>query len=304
MLKLQYKDGQRSAWLVGPRMRIGRSKGNELVLDDKQVADFHAELHIDPGKLSIHVVGKNKVSVNGVEVNGNKVLSLGDEITLANREFTIVDPKREPPIKGVEENSTASAVKIKKVNSSGTGSGWVLQGSHKSLRNKRYPINGVVVLGRSNDCEFNFAYDRLSRRHAEIKENNGILYVKDLNSSNGTFVNGKRVEESRVRPGDVLSFDKLSFSVMGPGSLDDADLSGGDELNKTVINPAIDVATINRAAREAKAANTRSRKRLAEEAVEAMSSPDAEEKKSQMNHAVMVVVAVVLLAGATALWIL
>jgi pSer/pThr/pTyr-binding forkhead associated (FHA) protein len=44
----------------------------------------------------------------------------------------------------------------------------------------------------------------VSRRHAELRAEDGRWIVRDLGSSNGTWVNGRRVMEAEVRPGDVL----------------------------------------------------------------------------------------------------
>jgi pSer/pThr/pTyr-binding forkhead associated (FHA) protein len=60
------------------------------------------------------------------------------------------------------------------------------------------------VLGRSSACELVLADDTVSRRHAELRAEDGRWIVRDLDSSNGTWVNGRRVIEAEVRPGDVL----------------------------------------------------------------------------------------------------
>ena len=52
-----------------------------------------------------------------------------------------------------------------------------------------------------------------------------MLFVKDLDSANGTFLNGKRVAEARVKRGDELRFDALTFGVMGPS----------DDMAKTTV---------------------------------------------------------------------
>src|SRR5690606_311324 len=69
----------------------------------------------------------------------------------------------------------------------------------------------------------------------------GLLYVRDLGSANGTFLNGERVNEARVRRGDELRFDTLSFGVIGPPS---------EDLDKTSIRPlsAVKVPVANKAA--------------------------------------------------------
>lgn len=277
-------------------MKIGADSANDLVLNGASIAGFHAELSIAENKVSVTAISNNPVEVNGKLVSHSRDLKLGDVISIADREFKIVDPVRET---GSWQAVGSDATKTKKVTASGSGSGWILQGNHKSLRNKRYPINGTVVLGRASECELDFSYDRLSRRHAELKVHKDLLYVLDLSSSNGTFVNGKQVSQSRLKNGDVLSFDKLSFTIVGPGSSDDDDLFGGDDLNKTVIRPALDADTINKAAKAEKAKNRRT---LASEVVETMNASDVGEKKDN-SRAVLLGTIAVLILGVMGWWI-
>jgi len=53
----------------------------------------------------------------------------------------------------------------------------------------------------------------ISRRHAELSASQGGVLLRDLGSSNGTFVNGQRVESATVAPGDVITFGKVGFVV-------------------------------------------------------------------------------------------
>lgn len=297
MLKLQYKGSQRSVWLVGPTMKIGSGSDNDLVLSGAGIAALHAELSISAQSMSISPVASNSVKVNDEFVGQRKDLNLGDVISIADREFKIVDPVRETGSWQALADDDGGK-NANKVAATGSGSGWILQGNHKSLRNKRYPVNETVVLGRASDCDLDFSYDRLSRRHAELKVHKGMLYVRDLNSSNGTLVNGKKVSQSRLINGDVLSFDKLSFTIVGPGSnTEGGDLFGGDDLNKTVIRPALDAETINRAAKAEKA---KGRRQLASDAVEAMSVGSA--RKNRDGSTAILAGAVVLLFFGLMAW--
>jgi FHA domain/Domain of unknown function (DUF1707) len=61
-----------------------------------------------------------------------------------------------------------------------------------------------VVIGRSSGCQLVLADDTVSRRHAELFVEEGRWLLRDLGSSNGTWLNGRRVVEAEVRPGDVL----------------------------------------------------------------------------------------------------
>lgn len=61
-----------------------------------------------------------------------------------------------------------------------------------------------VVVGRSSDLDMVLVEEMVSRRHAHIEMRTGIVYVEDLGSTNGTFVNGERVEKASLTEGDRL----------------------------------------------------------------------------------------------------
>jgi pSer/pThr/pTyr-binding forkhead associated (FHA) protein len=61
-----------------------------------------------------------------------------------------------------------------------------------------------LLIGRSSACQLVLADDTVSRRHAELRADDGRWLLRDLGSCNGTFVNGRRVVEAEVRSGDLL----------------------------------------------------------------------------------------------------
>jgi predicted component of type VI protein secretion system len=63
---------------------------------------------------------------------------------------------------------------------------------------------GRIVLGRSSACQLVLSDDTVSRRHAELRLVDGRWHLRDLGSSNGTWVNGRRVVEAEVVPGDEV----------------------------------------------------------------------------------------------------
>jgi hypothetical protein len=62
-----------------------------------------------------------------------------------------------------------------------------------------------VVLGRSRTCDVHVADVNVSRRHAEIRQEGATYWIVDLGSTNGTLLNGKRVERERLRDGDTIT---------------------------------------------------------------------------------------------------
>ena len=74
--------------------------------------------------------------------------------------------------------------------------------------------DGTTTAGRQDDCHLRIRSSQVSRKHCELFEKHGLLLVKDLGSSNGTFVNGKKIDGQRVmEPGDELAIGPITFRV-------------------------------------------------------------------------------------------
>ncbi|HUT12684.1 MAG TPA: FHA domain-containing protein [Thermoguttaceae bacterium] len=68
-----------------------------------------------------------------------------------------------------------------------------------------------TTIGRSAEAAIHLDDCWASRRHCEIDEIDGTLVVRDLGSTHGTFVNGHRITEARLLPGDMLTIGISSF---------------------------------------------------------------------------------------------
>jgi Protein of unknown function (DUF3662)/FHA domain len=71
---------------------------------------------------------------------------------------------------------------------------------------RTYPVTARrVVLGRSRECDIRIPDANVSRRHAEVRQEGATHWVVDLGSTNGTEVNGRRVERSKLSDGDRIT---------------------------------------------------------------------------------------------------
>src|SRR3989304_929557 len=71
--------------------------------------------------------------------------------------------------------------------------------------------DNITVIGRRHDCDLRIPLSSVSRRHCQLSYNDGVLKIRDLSSRNGTFINGKRIDEATVKAGDYLKIGPLIF---------------------------------------------------------------------------------------------
>lgn len=76
----------------------------------------------------------------------------------------------------------------------------------------------LTLVGRNRHvCDLHLNHTSISKIHCLIVKTDGLLFIRDLGSSNGTRVNGQRITRGALLPGDQLAFANLKFKVyLGP----------------------------------------------------------------------------------------
>jgi pSer/pThr/pTyr-binding forkhead associated (FHA) protein len=92
---------------------------------------------------------------------------------------------------------------------------WILETNDSSNDRVtfRLPPGSVKTIGRSPGAEFIVEAALVSRLHCQLTATADSLQLKDLGSTNGTFVNGKRVKTAELKAGDTLSVGRLELIV-------------------------------------------------------------------------------------------
>src|SRR6185436_14694556 len=82
----------------------------------------------------------------------------------------------------------------------------VTRSADSSLLGRRVPVDKpVFAIGRAADCDLSLADDGWSRRHAEVVYVDERFLLRDLDSRNGVFVNGRRVSEAPLPFGAIVT---------------------------------------------------------------------------------------------------
>lgn len=102
-----------------------------------------------------------------------------------------------------------------------------VSGSYRG--NEFYIDKDEYIIGRASDCDLVITEKTVSGHHAKLVRTGDQYELLDLNSTNGTFVNGARVQRKVVRTDDVIKFDVFEFRYLNPG-----------EVARTMISQAPD----------------------------------------------------------------
>jgi hypothetical protein len=100
-----------------------------------------------------------------------------------------------------------------------------LQGQPDTVR-KAYPISGTHWLGRAPDCDIRVNDAAVARRHAKIVlDDQDCVYLTDLDTANGTFVNGNRVHEIQLQDNDEIcvGFHSFRYRTFTPDQIQRSD---------------------------------------------------------------------------------
>ena len=186
--------------IARPRVTIGRDPTNDLVLDSPIVSRRHAELELRDAAVWLRDLG----SANGTAVNGRLIteqaLGDGDIVRIGDAQGNSVGLVFHRP-------------------SAGPSTGTI------QLGRKELGQAAVFIIGRDPSANLPLDHPTVSRLHAEVRLSPTGPVLRDLGSSNGTFLNGELLTGPRpLAPRDVvqigpykLVYDQAGFAQYTPG---------------------------------------------------------------------------------------
>ena len=167
---------------------VGRAPECDLVLESERVSRRHAEIAFENGRWRVEDLD----SLNGTKVNGTKlkgqtaIVGTGDVVEVGPHHMILVGPRDSP-------GATRPGASVIGVS----------------------PVVRRLLIGRDQECDIVIASDLVSRRHAEIVWTPDGPEIRDLDSRNGTRVNGEPITSQLLEAGDEIGI--ASFRVTFDG---------------------------------------------------------------------------------------
>ncbi|ODM25548.1 type VII secretion protein EssC [Clostridium sp. Bc-iso-3] len=168
---------------------IGRSNSNDIVIDSSCIDENHCSLKKEDNQWYIYNHSKSGIFCNGSTISKKKLVPfdtyiIGNSPETMSRSAIMVKP--EDPYDNVLEN---------------------------------FEIRGVseITIGKSESCNIVYSDKLISSEHAKIyKSIDGRYHIADLESLNGTFLNGKKVYDSTLSQGDIIHICGYKIVFEGP----------------------------------------------------------------------------------------
>lgn len=200
---------------------LGRSRRCDVILDDKNVSREHAVIVRKHNAYELQDRGsRNGTVLNGSPVSGSMPLADGDRISIPPYEIQFLESGGSAT-RGDNEEKTAFMDAGKEKRSKRGGRNKRPRPGHLrySLVAVEGPLKGTsyanwegdLTLGRGDANKVIMPDDAVSQSHARMWEDDGLFFIEDLGSSNGTFVEGVRIHSSRLKKTQKIRIGSSTF---------------------------------------------------------------------------------------------
>lgn len=209
------------ALLINLKKLDGSDSSNRVIADQ---GDAISELQSDKQKLTDIVSSLEKdlelarQETTHIEARLNEATNtnerLSAELRSRNAQINDIDGQRAVP-----QRTSADAVQEmpksesweRRIPEDQVEGRWVLVSMDDGPTESHLLSDGVVILGNSGDCDIQIQSQFISRHHAQFVNTNQGCVLGDLKSTNGTFVNSRRINKRVLRAGDIVTLGKHRF---------------------------------------------------------------------------------------------
>lgn len=202
-LLVSWPGHQMTLHLLLPVLRLGRyEQDNDIIIQAAVVSRYHATLQREGASYRLidgqMINGEHRPSANGLYIGGKRItshqLAHGDIIR----------------IPGENENFITLT--------------YFDEESAQRHDVERILLSREIRIGRARSNQLTLPDPLVSGSHAIIQPSNGGHLLQDLNSSNGTYVNGQRIRKATLQAGDIIQIGSIRFQYTGSELVQAADL--------------------------------------------------------------------------------
>lgn len=196
----------------GGVVSFGNAEGNTVVLPARDVVPWHARVTVDARGAVLEIVDPGaRAHVNARPVREKALLRSGDVLCLGKIAIALKadrDDEILTKVPAAGSGRATAAAQPPKV---------VLRGVSGSHFGKTIPVNQTLLIGRAPECGLVIDEPRVAPRHASLEHAGDAIYLRGVDASASLFVDGIRVRDAIVHPGDQLSLENHHFIVEAPG---------------------------------------------------------------------------------------
>lgn len=205
-MKLVFAGGEHAPVMLADGITIvGAAEDAGILLAQPGIAPRHAQIERHGERVQLQPCAE-PVRLNGRPVHDAIVLKAGDTLEFAGVRCRAVHAANDAD---VEDSSTRMRAAVPR---------YVLRGVSGPTFGRSFGVTGEMVFGRQADCDVCIPIGEISRRHARIKPGPDGVLVEDLESANGTYINGKRIRSGILHAGQELALDTVRFMLLAPGA--------------------------------------------------------------------------------------
>lgn len=224
-MKLVFPGGEHPQVLLGLGVnRVGSDPQATIVLDRPGVLPQHCQLHVTAHGVMLDVASGTTVSVNGRRVDGLITLRSGDRVAFDTVQAQLAS--LDTTSAGLQQavaagcalgaaNDDPGATAVRPVLPK-----YLLRGVSGSVAGRNYPLLGPMTVGRAGECGLQLDEQGMSRKHARVVPTAEGVQIEDLGSTNGSYINDKRVLRGEAKAGDEIGFDTLRFRLVSSEPLE------------------------------------------------------------------------------------
>ena len=256
---------------------IGRDQDRQMVLASPSVSRRHCRVRIEPSGVSIIDDGSaNGIVINGARVPANTMTAIPPNTRVDIAEFRLIieqvgmappppvmqqpmapPPMMQQPMPGMRPpqplpqmpSAVMPGAALPQSGMPPAGGGptdlvrLIAEGGQYSGRVFDLPGLPEITVGRGVGNDLVLDDPSMSRKHSKMRRlGGGRIEVEDLNSANGTYVNGRKITTAQAGPGDTVRFGELMFRLDGSGGSSGAKAS---QAASNLMGPPISANTKN-----------------------------------------------------------